>query len=59
MEIGPELVEGQFVERTNRFLARVIVAGRDGGRPRSKLRENAGVVHSRRAGVAAASEEQS
>ena len=28
MEIGPELVEGQFVERTNRFLARVIVAGR-------------------------------
>ena len=31
MEIGPELVEGQFVERTNRFLARVIVAGRDVG----------------------------
>ena len=35
MELGPKLgqklVEGQFVERTNRFLARVIVAGREVG----------------------------
>ena len=31
MKIGPGLIEGRFVERTNRFLARVIVAGREVG----------------------------
>ena len=31
MELGPDLVEGRFLERVNRFLARVEIAGREEG----------------------------